>query len=183
MLRYRSTWEFVRTREKCGEARCAAERLHPSPSDFLLLVFTHFPLFGSYYKIYCISSLWCTVPPANSPSALSSNWWSPVESGLISSNLFSEKLKIIHTIKGGLYTGGIIYYLLCVMHLSFETPALHRARAPPPPGHHRGKVGTITLYSSACVSLGGEVDTHFHFFVAWFSDGLKSSGGGNEWTT
>ena len=58
------------------------------------------------------------------------------------------------------------------MHQSFE-----------PPPHPRGKAGVITSYSPACVSLGGGVNTCFHFFVAWFTDGLKSSGGGSEQMT
>ena len=46
---------------------------------------------------------------------------------------------------------------------------------PNPPRHGREKAGTITSYSPACVSLGGGVNSHFHFFVAWFSAGWKSS--------
>ena len=53
----------------------------------------------------------------------------------------------------------------------------------PHPGHSWEKEGTITSYSPACVSLRGRVNTCFHFFVAWFSDGLKLSRGGSEQTT
>ena len=53
----------------------------------------------------------------------------------------------------------------------------------PHPGHGGGKAGIITSYSPVCVSLGGGVNTHFHFFVAWFSDSSKLSGEGSEQTT
>ena len=52
-----------------------------------------------------------------------------------------------------------------------------------PPGHWRGKAGTITSYSPVCVSLGGGVNTRFHFFVAWFSDSSNSFGRASERTT
>ena len=50
-----------------------------------------------------------------------------------------------------------ISWSLCTSHLK------------PHPWHARGKAGTITSYSPACVSLGGGVNTHFDFFVVWFS--------------
>ena len=61
------------------------------------------------------------------------------------------------------------------MHQSFEPPT--------PPRACLGETGIITSYSPACVSLGGGANTRFHFFVAWFSDGSKLSGGGREQTT
>ena len=57
---------------------------------------------------------------------------------------------------------------------------MHQSFAPSP---FLGNVGIITSYSPACVSLGGGVSTHFHFFIAWFSDGLKWTGGRSEGTT
>ena len=54
------------------------------------------------------------------------------------------------------------------MHQSFETP--------------RGQLPQCS-YSPVCVSLGGGVNTCFHFFVAWLSDGSKSSEGRSERTT
>ena len=60
---------------------------------------------------------------------------------------------------------------------------LQRESCHPHPGYGQGKAGIITSYSPACVSLGGGVNTRFHFFVAWFSDGSKSSGRGSELTT
>ena len=51
------------------------------------------------------------------------------------------------------------------------------------PANGQGKTGTITSYSLACASLAGGVNTRFHFFVAWFSDGSKLSGRGSERTT
>ena len=60
-----------------------------------------------------------------------------------------------------------------VMHQSFEPPS-------PPPPACPGESGE---HSPVCVSLGGGVNTRFHFFVAWFSDGSKSSGGVSERTT
>ena len=67
------------------------------------------------------------------------------------------------------YTLTAGYVCLCVMHQSFETPASR---------HGWGKAGITTSYLPARVSLGGGVNTHFHLFIAWFSDGSKSSGGG-----
>ena len=43
--------------------------------------------------------------------------------------------------------------MLCTSHLK-----------PPHPGHGQGEAGTITSYSSACVSLGGGVNARFHDF-------------------
>ena len=64
-----------------------------------------------------------------------------------------------------------ISWSLCTSHLK------------PHPRHARGKAGTITSYSPACVSLGGGVNTHFDFFVVWFSDCSKSSRARSEQTT
>ena len=52
---------------------------------------------------------------------------------------------------------------------------MHQSFGPPTLGETRDN----HLICTTCVSLGGGVNTHFHFFVVWFSDGSKSSGG--EW--
>ena len=45
---------------------------------------------------------------------------------------------------------------------------MHQSFEPPHPGYARGKAGTIT-------SIHQLVNTSFHFFIVWFSDGSKSS--------
>ena len=72
----------------------------------------------------------------------------------------------------------MIDYKLCigwvskiVTHQSFENPAPTPYQAwpgesrHPHPGQGWGKAGIITSYSSAGVSLGGGVNTHFQFFA------------------
>ena len=64
---------------------------------------------------------------------------------------------------------------LCTSHLNptaTATPGMAGAKWEQSPHIHQ-----------LCVSLGDGVNTHFHFLIAWFWDGSKSSGGGSEQTT
>ena len=59
-----------------------------------------------------------------------------------------------------------------LMRQSFET------LVPPPTRAWPGESGDNHL--KLCFP-GDWMNIHFHFFVAWFSDGSKSFGGGSEW--
>ena len=58
---------------------------------------------------------------------------------------------------------------------------------PPPPTHTPrawpGESGDNHLMFISLCFPEGELNTRFHFFIAWFWDGSKSSGGGSEQTT
>ena len=76
----------------------------------------------------------------------------------------------------------VCFWIFQVFQTALCAPVIWNPHCPHP-RHGQGKAGTITSYSPACVSLGDGVSTRFHFFVAWFSDGSKSSGGESEQMT
>ena len=57
--------------------------------------------------------------------------------------------------------------------------SLHYAPVNPPLEWPGGNGDNHLIFTSLCFPM----NTRFHFFVAWFSDGSKSSGGVSEWTT
>ena len=65
------------------------------------------------------------------------------------------------------------YCLAC--QCDFNAPS-HLKPPPPTPGMAGESGDNHLIFTSLCFPLG-RVNTHFHFFVAWFSDGSRSSGG------